>query len=62
MPYCIVCKEYAEYEYDIALSNGDYLHPTCLTKLQIREDEIEAILQRQKPQLILYQLKSVIKK
>ncbi len=53
MPYCIVCKEYAEYEYDIALSNGDYLHPPCLTKLQIRKDEIEAILRKQKPQLIL---------
>jgi hypothetical protein len=37
----------------VELSNGDYLHHSCLIKLQIREDEIETALQRQKPQLIL---------
>ena len=53
MPYCIVCKEYTDYEYDMNLSNGGYLHFPCLIKLQIREDEIKDILRRQKPQLFL---------
>ncbi len=53
MPYCTVCKQFTDYEYDIALSNGDFLHPSCMIKLQMREDEIETVLRRQKPQLIL---------
>lgn len=53
MAYCYVCKRFADYEYDIALTNGDFLHDSCLIKLQIREDEIETILRKQGPQLIL---------
>lgn len=53
MVYCYVCKKFADYEYDIALTNGDFLHDSCLIKLQIREDEIETILRKQSPQLIL---------
>ena len=53
MPYCYVCKQYTDYEYDIALSNGDFLHTSCLIMLQIREDEIESVLRRQSPQLIM---------
>lgn len=53
MPYCYVCKDFADYEYDIALTNGDFLHTSCLIKLQIREDEIEALLRKQDPQLTL---------
>ena len=53
MPYCYVCKQFTDYEYDIALSNGDFLHTSCLIKLQIREDEIESVLRKQNQQLIL---------
>lgn len=53
MPYCTVCKQYADYEYDIYLSNGNHLHSSCLIKLQMREDEIEAVLRRQSSQLVL---------
>lgn len=53
MPYCSVCKIETDYEYDIALSNGTYLHYSCLTTLQMRKHEIETALQRQKSQLIL---------
>ena len=53
MPYCIVCKIETDYEYDIALSNGEYLHYSCIITLQMREHEIETILQKQKSQLIL---------
>lgn len=53
MPYCYVCKQFTDYEYDIALSNGDFLHTSCLIRLQIREDEIESVLRKQNQQLIL---------
>ncbi len=53
MVYCTVCKQYADYEYNIELAYGDYLHNSCLTNLQMRKDEIEAILRRQKSQLML---------
>ncbi len=53
MPYCTVCKIETDYEYDIALSNGDYLHYSCIITLQMRKHEIETVLQRQMPQLIL---------
>ena len=53
MPYCTVCKIETDYEYDIALSNGEYLHYSCILMLQMREHEIETVLRRQKPQLIL---------
>ena len=53
MVYCYVCKSFADYEYDIALTNGDFLHDSCLIKLQIREDEIESILRKQSPQMLL---------
>lgn len=53
MPYCTVCKQYADYEYDMELVYGDYLHHSCLTKLQMRKDEIEVMLRRKKSQLIL---------
>ena len=52
MPYCTVCKIETDYEYDIALSNGDYLHYSCIITLQMREHEIETVLQKQKSQLI----------
>ncbi len=52
MPYCTVCKQYADYEYDINLTHGDYLHTSCLIKLQIRKDEIEGVLRQQDAQLI----------
>ena len=53
MPYCTVCKIETDYEYDIALANGDYLHYSCIITLQMRKHEIETVLQRQKSQLIL---------
>ncbi len=53
MPYCTVCKIETDYEYDIALSNGDYLHYSCILILQMRKHEIESVLRKQKPQLIL---------
>lgn len=34
MPYCPVCKIETDWEYDIALSNGDYLHYSCIILLQ----------------------------
>ena len=52
MPYCTVCKIETDYEYDIALSNGDSLHYSCIIMLQIQKHEIETALQRQKSQLI----------
>lgn len=53
MPYCTVCKQYANYEYDMMLSNGEHLHSSCLIKLQMRSDEIEVALRWQSSQLIL---------
>ncbi len=53
MQFCTVCKQFADYEYDIALSNGNHLHSSCLIKLQMREDEIEVKLRRRSSQLIL---------
>ena len=53
MPYCTVCKIETDWEYDIALSNGDFLHYSCILLLQMREHEIETALQQQKSQLIL---------
>ena len=53
MPYCTVCKQFADYEYDIDLSNGNHLHSSCLIKLQMREEEIEGILRQKRSQLIL---------
>ena len=44
MPYCTVCKIGTDYEYDIALSNGDYLHYACIITLQMRKHEIETAL------------------
>ena len=53
MPYCTVCKIETDYEYDIVLSNGDYLHYSCIITLQMQKHEIETVLQKQKSQLIL---------
>ena len=53
MPYCSVCKIETDYEYDIALANGDYLHYSCIILLQMQKHEIETALQQQKSQLIL---------
>ena len=53
MPYCTVCKIETDYEYDIALSNGEYLHYSCIIKLQMRVHEIQTLLQKQKSGLIL---------
>ena len=53
MPYCSVCKIETDYEYDIALANGDYLHYSCIILLQMQKHEIETALQRQKSQFIL---------
>ena len=53
MPYCTVCKIQTDWEYDIALSNGEYLHYSCILILQMQKHEIETALQRQKPQFIL---------
>ncbi len=52
MPYCTVCKQYADYEYDINLTHGEYLHTSCLIKMQMRKDEIEVVLQQQGSQLL----------
>ena len=53
MPYCIACKIETDYEYDIALSNGEYLHYSCIITLQMRKHEIETALRKQKSHLIL---------
>ena len=53
MPYCTVCKIETDFEYDIALSNGDYLHYSCVLMLQMRKREIENALQGQRSQFIL---------
>lgn len=53
MPYCTVCKIETDYEYDIALSNGEYLHYSCIITLQMQKHEIETALQKQKSQLML---------
>ena len=53
MPYCTVCKIETDYEYDIALSNGEYLHYSCVLMLQMRKREIETALQWQKSQFVL---------
>ncbi len=53
MPYCTVCKIETDYEYDIALSNGEYLHYSCIVMLQMQKHEIETALQQQQSQLIL---------
>ena len=53
MPYCTVCKQFADYEYDMMLSNGEHFHTSCLIKLQMREDEIEGILRQKSSQFTL---------
>ena len=53
MPYCTVCKIEIDFEYDIALSDGQYLHYSCILMLQMRKHEIESVLRKQKPQLML---------
>ncbi len=53
MPYCTVCKIEIDFEYDIALSDGQYLHYSCVLMLQMRKHEIESVLRKQKPQLML---------
>ena len=53
MPYCTVCKIETDFEYDIALSNGESLHYSCILMLPMRKHEIETVLQKHKPQLIL---------
>ena len=53
MPYCTACKIETDYEYDIALSNGEYLHYSCIITLQMRKHEIETALQQQRSHLIL---------
>ncbi len=53
MPYCTVCKIQTDFEYDIALTNGEYLHYSCILMLQMQKREIETALRRQKPQLML---------
>lgn len=53
MPYCTACKIETDYEYDIALSNGEYLHYSCIITLQMRKHEIETVLQKQRTQLTL---------
>ena len=44
MFYCTACKIETDYEYDIALSNGEYLHYSCIITLQMRKHEIETVL------------------
>ena len=51
--YCTVCKVETDYEYDIALSNGEYLHYSCVLMLQMRKREIETALQGQRSQFVL---------
>ena len=51
--YCTVCKIETDYEYDIALSNGEYLHYSCILMLQMQKRELESALQLQKSQFIL---------
>ena len=53
MPYCTVCKIETDYEYDIALSNGEYLHYSCVLMLQMQKHEIETALRIQKAHLTL---------
>lgn len=53
MPYCTVCKIETDYEYDIALTNGDYLHYSCILMLQMRKREIESVLRKQMPQFMV---------
>lgn len=53
MAFCTVCKRFADYEYDMMLSNGEHLHTSCLLKLQMREEEIEGILRQKRSQLIM---------
>lgn len=53
MFYCTVCKIETDYEYDIALSNGQYVHYSCILMLQMQKHEIETALRTQKSQLIL---------
>ena len=53
MPNCSVCRAYTDYEYDMELSDGRFLHESCLLKLQIRKDELESILRTQGARLIL---------
>ena len=43
MPYCTVCKIETDFEYDIALSNGEYLHYSCILMLQMRKRENESL-------------------
>lgn len=53
MPYCTVCKIETDYEYDIALTNGDYLHYSCILMLQMQKHEIESVLRKQMPQFMV---------
>lgn len=53
MPYCTVCKIETDYEYDIELSNGEYLHYSCILMLQMQKHEIETALRIQKSQFVL---------
>lgn len=53
MFYCTVCKIETDYEYDIALANGQYVHYSCILMLQMRKHEIETALQWQKSQFVL---------
>ena len=53
MPYCTVCRVETDYEYDIELSNGGSLHYSCIILLEMQKHEIETMLQRQQPQLML---------
>ena len=53
MPYCTVCKIQTDFEYDIALSNGEYLHYSCILMLQMRKHEIQTALRIQSAQFTL---------
>lgn len=53
MFFCTVCKIETDYEYDIALSNGQYVHYSCILMLQMRKHEIETALRIQKTQFTL---------
>ena len=53
MPYCTLCKIETDYEYDIALSNGEYLHYSCILMLQMQKRELETALRWQQSQFIL---------
>lgn len=52
MPYCSICKVYAEYEDDLELADQRYVHESCLLTLRIRKDALETAMRQQKAQLI----------